>query len=195
MDYRDPRRDCVLMKRGAAVTTLEYFETPESLLPTELVFGTLRVRDAPSADHQSAVGAFFVALREFVRARNLGEVWIAPLDVVLDEARALIVQPDLLYVARDRASIVRRRVYGAPDLVVEVLSPKPRVGDLDQRLGWFAAFGARECWAYHQTAQRLELITFVGGAIDRRLLIGLDEQIPSVCLPEFPLTLREILDR
>jgi Uma2 family endonuclease len=177
------------------MTSLEYFNTPESLLPTELAFGTLLVRDSPSTAHQGAVGSFFVALREHVRARAIGDVWVAPLDVVLDEAKALIVQPDILYVSRDRADIVRRRVYGAPDLVVEVLSPKPRVGDFDRRLEWFAAYGVQECWAYHQSAQQLEVITFAEARVNRRTVFELDDMIASGCLPDFSLTLREVLER
>jgi Uma2 family endonuclease len=175
------------------MTSIEYFKTPESLLPAELAFGTLSVHDAPSSEHQSAVGSFFVALREHVRAHALGKVWVAPLDVVLDEARALIVQPDLLYVSQSRADIVQQRIYGAPDLVVEVLSPRPRVGDFDRRLSWFAAYGVQECWAYHQTTQQLEVITFVEGRVEERRVLGLDDAIASPCLPAFSLTLRQIL--
>ncbi len=177
------------------MTSIEYFNTPESLLPAELAFGALQVRDAPSSSHQTAVGSFFVALREHVRTRALGDVWVAPLDVVLDEARALIVQPDLLYVSHARSEIVGRRIHGAPDLVVEVLSPHPRVGDLDRRIDWFAEYGVEECWVYHQQAQRLEIVTFAGQRVDRRLTVGLDDSIPSTCLPDFELTLRQILDR
>ena len=177
------------------MTSLEYFNTPESLLPTELAFGTLLVRDSPSSAHQGAVGSFFVALREHVRARALGDVWVAPLDVVLDEARDLIVQPDLLYVSRDRADIVQRRIYGAPNLVVEVLSPRPRVGDFDRRLEWFSAYGVEECWAYNQAAQHLEIITFAEGRVTRHTVFELDDAIASGCLPDFCLTLREVLAR
>jgi Uma2 family endonuclease len=177
------------------MTSLEYFSTPESLLPTELAFGTLLVRDPPTSAHQAVVGSFFVALREHVRARALGDAWIAPLDVVLDEEKALIVQPDLLYVSRDRAAIVQRRIYGAPDLVVEVLSPRPRVGDFDRRLEWFATYGIEECWVYHQTAQRLEIITCAEARIDRGVMLELDDAVTSSCLPDFSLTLREILER
>jgi Uma2 family endonuclease len=177
------------------MTSLEYFNTPESLLPTELAFGTLLVRDSPSSAHQGAVGSFFVALREHVRARALGDVWVAPLDVVLDEARALIVQPDLLYVSQDRADIVRKRVYGAPDLVVEILSPQPRVGDLDRRLEWFASYGVQECWTYDQAARRLEILTFDDGHVARRTAVTLDDPIVSGCLPDLSLTLREVLER
>jgi Uma2 family endonuclease len=177
------------------MTSLEYFNTPESLLPTELAFGTLLVHDSPSSSHQGAVGAFFIALRQHVRARELGEVWVAPLDVVLDEARALIVQPDLLYVSQARAKIVRKRIYGAPDIVIEVLSPKPRVGDLARRLEWFAAYGVEECWVYHQTEERLEILTLGEGGVEARRTFGQDDPIVSACLPDFSLTLREVLAR
>jgi Uma2 family endonuclease len=179
----------------ADVNAQEYYATPESLRPTELAFGALQVRDAPSFMHQEAVSAFFVALREHARGRALGRVCIAPLDVVLDEARALIVQPDVFYISNERDGIVGRRIYGPPDLVVEVLSPEPRVGDLERRLEWFGSYGVREAWAYHQTEQRLEIVTFVDGAIDRRTSIALDDTIDSPCLPEFKFTLRQVLDR
>lgn len=176
------------------MTSSEYFQSPESLLPTELAYGTLYVRDAPSSSHQRAVAAFFVALRSHVRSRRLGEVWLAPLDVVLDEARALIVQPDLFYVSREREKIVKGRVYGPPDLVVEVLSPKPRVGDFEQRLGWLASYGVSECWAYHQPANCLEIISCADRRIQRRTLVKASEPIASACLPEFSMTLQEILE-
>jgi Uma2 family endonuclease len=195
MEYELLRRNCVLLRKAADMNALEYYATPESVLPTELAFGALHVRDSPSFLHQEAVGSFFVALREHARANALGRVCIAPLDVVLDEVRALIVQPDVFYIANDRSDMIGRRIYGAPDLVVEVLSPHPRVGDFERRLGWFARYGVRECWAYHQPSQRLEIVTFTDREIDRRSFISLEDPIDSVCLPEFTLTLRQVLDR
>ena len=195
MRYEYVPHSCVLLWREDAVNTLEYYRTPESVAPTELAFGTLQVRDAPSVQHQEAVGSFFVALRDHAREHRLGRVFVAPLDVVLDEARALIVQPDLLYVANRGGGIIGRRIYGAPDLVVEVLSPNPRVGDLNRRLGWFANYGVKECWAYHQTIQRLEVVSFVAATIDRRLWIDLSDPIQSSVLPAFSPTLRDVLDR
>ena len=177
------------------MTSVEYYETAESVLPAELAYGTLLVRDAPSVAHQSAVGAFFVAVREHVRTGRLGDVWVAPLDVVLDEARALIVQPDLLYVSQNRSAIVQKRVYGAPDLVLEVLSPRPRVGDLDRRLEWFEAYGVKECWVYRQPEQELEIVSFERQRSDRQHIVSLDDPVVSACLPDFTLTLRQILER
>jgi Uma2 family endonuclease len=162
------------------MTSIEYFKTPESLLPAELAYGTLSVHDAPSSSHQAAVGSFFVALREHVRAHALGKVWVAPLDVVLDEARALIVQPDLLYVSQSRADIVQERIYGAPDLVVEVLSPRPRVGDFDRRLEWFGAYGVQESGVSPDRATARG--HHVSRGVDERRAFELDDPIASACL-------------
>ncbi len=192
--YEYGQHGCVLVRKEEAVNALEYYSTPESVLPAELSFGTLQVRDAPSVRHQEAVGSFYAALRAHVRRHKLGRVWVAPLDVVLDEARALIVQPDLSYVSNDRRGIVGQRIYGAPDLVVEVLSPHPRVGDFERRLGWFATYGVEECWVYHQHAERLEVVEFAAGRVARRHWVERDDSIDSRCLPAFALTLGRVVD-
>jgi Uma2 family endonuclease len=193
-DYENGQHACVLVWKEAAVNALEYYSTPESSLPAELSFGTLTVREAPSVRHQEVVGSFFTALRDHVRARAMGRVWVAPLDVVLDELRALIVQPDVLFVSNDRRGIVGRRIEGPPDVMVEVLSPHPRVGDFERRLEWFATYGVRECWAYHQPAERLEIVDFERGRIARRRWIERDDSIDSRCLPAFSLTLGDVVD-
>jgi Uma2 family endonuclease len=185
------------MRRGDTVapapelmTVDDYFNTPETVKPMELVFGALRVADAPSPRHQSAVVHLFRALDAHVRARGLGEVWLAPLDVVLDERKALIVQPDLFFISNDRGWIVKDRVRGAPDLVVEVLSPNPRIGQTEERVGWFGDYGVRECWLVHQHRRDLTVIDLA--TKDQHVFAAL-ERIKSRVLPEFSETLDEIL--
>src|SRR5262245_23135287 len=76
----------------------EYFtKTPVTVQPMELIFGALRVAESPTPKHQSAVLKLVLALTAHVRAHDLGTVWVSPLDVVLHETRALIVQPDLFF--------------------------------------------------------------------------------------------------
>lgn len=169
------------------MTTAEYLATPETVLPAELAFGVLRVADAPAVRHQRMVGELYKALDAHVGARNLGEVLLAPTDVILDYDRALVVQPDLVFVSTERADIVSDRIYGAPDLAIEVLSPHPRVGRLDERVGWFASFGVRECWLADLRARQYVILSLDrGGVVERRFCSG-GEVVHSAVLPGFTL--------
>jgi Uma2 family endonuclease len=180
-------------KGAKRMTTEEYLMTPETVLPQELIYGVFRAADAPTPRHQSAVGDFYLALTSHVRERLIGDVWLSPIDVILDEARALVLQPDLLFISNERRHILTDRIHGAPDMVLEVLSPHPRIGRLGERVGWFAKHGVLECWLLHQSKRRLEVVSFGDGAVSAR--VSFDERAPirSAVLPEFRQNLASIL--
>lgn len=169
------------------MTTAEYFATPETVLPRELAYGVLRAADAPSAARQRVLGDLFLAMAPWVRERGLGEVLLAPVDVVLDEDRALIVQPDLVFVSTERASIVGDRIDGAPDLAVEILSPRPRVGSVEERVSWFTRYGVRECWLVSQPHRRVISLELANGAIAGRAMVVPGGTMPSGLLEGFRL--------
>ena len=181
------------MKRPSRMSTEEYLRTPETVIPQELIYGALRVADSPLPRHQAAVADFHLALAAHVRERHLGEVWLSPIDVIFDAARALVLQPDLLFISNERSGILMDRIRGAPDMVLEVLSPDPRIGRLDERIGWFAQYGVRECWLLHQLDRRLEVLTFEGGRISDRVSFAENIVIQSAVLPEFHRSLGSIL--
>src|SRR5260221_11447736 len=90
------------------MTVDDYFnKTPETVTPMELVYGLLRAAESPTPHHQQAVLQLALALNAHVEERQLGRIWVAPLDVVLDHERALIVQPDLLFVSNEREHCIR----------------------------------------------------------------------------------------
>ena len=167
------------------LTTDEYFRTPETLLPQELVYGMVRAAAAPTPGHQWVAGRFFLKLTQYVEKRGLGRVYMSPIDVVLDRTADLVVQPDVIVISTPRLGIVTDRVWGAPDLVIEVLSPKPRIGTLDERVGWFAVHGVRECWLVHQAVCEIEILEFASGAVQNRRVVTSEEPIQSCVLPEF----------
>ena len=115
-------------------------------------------------------------------------MWLSPIDVVLDRDRHLVVQPDLIFVSEPRIGIVTDRVWGAPDLVIEVLSPWPRIGTLDERIEWFAQYGVRECWLVHQDTRTVEVLQFSSGAVADRRMYRSHEQLRSSVLPAFSAT-------
>ena len=170
---------------GTILTTAEYLQTVESMRVQELIFGTLRVNESPSFRHQNLLLELAVLMRVFVGQHRLGTVCIAPLDVILDPARALIVQPDLFFVSKQRQEIITDHVWGAPDLVVEVMSPHPRIGKIEERINYFAEYGVRECWLIHQMTRELEVLELNGyGAIARQTYRGV-ERIRSSVLRDF----------
>jgi Uma2 family endonuclease len=87
-----------------------------------------------------------VRLEAHVRRYNMGRVVVSPIDVILDRDRALIVQPDLVFVAAARSHICTDRIWGAPDLAIEVLSTSNRRHDRTVKVGWYREYGVRECW-------------------------------------------------
>jgi Uma2 family endonuclease len=175
------------------MTTAEYLRTPESLVPTELIYGRLRVAESPLPRHQAVVLDLAMALTSHVRERGLGQIWISPLDVILDAERALILQPDLFFISDERSHILTDRVMGAPDLVIEVLSPHPRIGKLGERLGWFQQYGVTECWLIHQLEHRVEVLSFPGTNVIERASFDNRTPIRSRVLPEFDRTFRSML--
>jgi Uma2 family endonuclease len=176
------------------MTVDEYFaDTPYSLKPMELIYGALRVADSPMPRHQSAVLQLLLALDSHVRPRDLGRMWVAPLDVVLNDRLALIVQPDLFFISNERSWIVTDRVRGAPDLVVEVLSPNPRIGKAGERVRWFEENGVRECWLVDQDERSVTVIEFEDRRETSRRSFQRRDAIASAVLPEFTSSLDEIL--
>jgi Uma2 family endonuclease len=171
----------------------EYLAGEETTRPQELVWGRVRDAPAPSPAHQTAVLDFAVAWRQYVRERHLGLVIVSAMDCVLDRERALVVQPDVLFVSTTRTGIVTDRVWGAPDLVLEVLSPKPRLGTLNERLDWFATYGTSECWLYHQLARELEVVSFDNGAIGARRRFGFHDRIVSNVFAAFDQSCASII--
>ena len=174
-----------ISRRRPRMTVQEYLRTPETVLPPELIYGAMRVAEAPLPRHQRAVGQLFRVLDQHVASHGLGEVWLSPIDVILDEERHLVLQPDLLFISNERDFILMDRIRGAPDLTIEVLSPHPRIGDLNERLGWFAKYGVRECWVVELLSKQLSVHAFENGRTTRREVFAKTNPIRSEVLPDF----------
>jgi Uma2 family endonuclease len=139
---------------------------PETNRPAELVYGVVREPPAPFYGHQQVVVQLLQILKTHVDARGLGIVCVSPLDVVLDEQEALVVQPDVIYVATGRTSIIRDQVWGAPDLVVEVMSPSSEYRDRTTKLAWYRRYGVRECWIVNPHTRMIEIVECASGQVE-----------------------------
>ena len=107
------------------LTYADYLETADDER-YELLNGELVMSPSLREIHQYILGRLFLRLGAFIYGRNLGKVYCSPFDVVLSDID--VVQPDLLFVSKGRESIITpENVQGAPDLVVEILSPCHRL--------------------------------------------------------------------
>ena len=166
------------------MTADEYlYDTDETNRPRELAYGMLREPPAPFFSHQSLVLRVATMWRDFVEPRRLGRIAVAPVDVVLDRERALILQPDVLFVSTPRLSIIRNQVWGPPDLVAEVLSERTKRRDRGEKLDWYRQYGVRECWLVDPYAETVAVFDFAGPSPVIREAHGTDA-IRSTVLPD-----------
>jgi Uma2 family endonuclease len=170
------------------MTADEYlYETDETNRRRELHLSRVREPPAPFFSHQELVLRVAKVLSDHVGPRGLGRVAIAPVDVVLDRDRALILQPDVLFVSTARLSIIRNQVWGAPDLVVEVLSHSTMHRDRGDKLDWYQQYGVRECWLVDLYDDSVTVVDFTGPARESRAAKGV-EPIESTVLPDLELS-------
>jgi Uma2 family endonuclease len=173
------------------LTLEEYLSGEETNRPMELDFGVVRAPAAPSWNHQIVVGRAFVRLDEHVSQHCLGRVVQSPVDVVLDRQLALVVQPDLVFVAADRLHICTDRVWGPPDLVVEVLSTGTARHDSTVKLSWFHHYGVRECWLVDPVGRELTVVGLAEAERSSRVCTD-DEFVESTVLPRLRLRVADL---
>jgi Uma2 family endonuclease len=156
----------------------------------ELIDGELFMCPSPRSRHQDTAGNLFALLRDFVRHRSLGRVFVAPLDVHLPSGD--IVEPDILYVAKANLGIVHDWVRGAPDLIIEVLSPESIDRDRFVKRDLYAKNGVREYWIVDLEEKTIEVLSLVEGQYEPRGYFEFGDVLVSPLLAEFKLPLADV---
>jgi len=149
---------------------------------------------APRPKHQKAIGKLFNALSNFVEHHRIGDLYFAPLDVVLPHHLATPVQPDLVFVAREHLDIVKEKyVEGAPDLVIEVLSPSNWLDDRRIKYEVYAEAGVREYWIVDPDRRTIEVFVLLDGQYALEGRFGAGERARSRVLKGFEVDVDEVL--
>ena len=132
------------MTTRTKLTYQDYLDTPDDQR-YELLDGVLILAPAPNIPHQDSQAGLGSKMRVFADQGDLGSVFFAPTDIVLSETD--VVQPDIVFVSHRRAAIVTEaNVQGAPDLVIEILSPSTSRRDWRDKRELYAEHGVREYW-------------------------------------------------
>lgn len=139
----------------------DYARIPPDRNRYEILEGDLHVTPAPSPLHQRVSRRLQRQLEDYFHGRGLGEVFNAPIDVILTPHD--VVQPDLVVVT-DPAQVSERGIEGPPTLVVEILSPSTRDHDRTAKARRYAALGIPHYWVADPEGARLECYRAGAGA-------------------------------
>ncbi|NPV30024.1 MAG: Uma2 family endonuclease [Firmicutes bacterium] len=188
-----PEKTATREPSGKKLTYTDYLKIDDGQR-YELLEGDLVLTPVPGFSHQYVVANIAALLRAFVEKHNLGLVLFAPFDIV--PAEDVVLQPDVLYLSRERFSLLREEcLRGVPDLVVEVLSPNSGRRDRLQKSRLYLRYGVREYWVVDPAAETVEVFS----AGERGWLLagvyGPEDSLTSPLLPEFTAPGAEIFRR
>jgi Uma2 family endonuclease len=162
---------------------------PDDGLIREILDGVLFVTPSPVPMHQRVAKRLARQLEQYFEARGLGEVFQAPLDVILGPHD--VAEPDLLLVT-DPALVTERAIEGAPTLVVEILSPSTASRDRIIKRRRYAATGIEEYWIVDIDRQRIECLTLTEAGYSLSVAAERDETLVHRRWPDLTIHLAHL---
>ncbi len=183
-----------LEKRKMSLT--EFLSLPEddsSPVKYELEFGELVEVTRPTWEHNELIFALGALLQQYVRSHRLGRV-SGDVLVVLDEAKDLAYAPDIVFVATENLDRIKEgKVYGPPDLVVEVLSPTTMQRDVGKKKRIYHAYGVQWYWVVDMERQVIEEYRWTPEGYLLTQVVLPEETFRPKLFPELEINLRVLM--
>ena len=171
----------------------DYARLPDDGKRYEVIRGELYMSAAPRPMHQRVITRLAFFLEGYVEEHNLGTVFVAPIDVILPGQLGDPVQPDLLFIRNERLHIIGETfIDGAPDVVMEVLSPSNQDHDRSLKYELYAEAGVPEYWIIDPHERRVEVFVLRGGDYELLGRYGDDDTTRSEVLEGFAFKPDEI---
>jgi Uma2 family endonuclease len=171
-------------------TYSDYLQTPEGG-KFQLIAGEILEMTSPSLYHQEILLNIISEFRHFLNKNKIGKVFVAPLDVYFSDTE--VYQPDILLLLNESFSKMKEnKIEGAPDLVVEVLSPSTAYYDLKHKKSIYEKQGVREYWIVDPMEKSVEIFENISGkfnslgefsksdSIKSKLISGLEVGLESI---------------
>jgi len=169
----------------------DYCLLPDDGKRYQVIEGELFVSPAPRTTHQDIILQLGALLYTYVKAHNLGKVYVAPTDVLL--APTTVVQPDILFIRRENMEVITElNIQGPPDLCIEILSPGTESVDRERKMAVYARYGVAEYWIINPLRQ---IVSIYGRDDDGFVLKGEateDDTVASDVVAGFQTSARSI---
>jgi Uma2 family endonuclease len=168
-------------------TYQDYANLPDDRNLYEILKGELVMTPSPITIHQRMSSILFNMFFNFIEKQQIGEIFSAPFDVVLNATN--VVQPDIIFISNDNKQIItEKNIQGAPDLIIEILSPSTAYYDLIDKKEIYETFGVKEYWIVDPKKQWIEI--YILKDLHRRA--DKTGKIQSHLLKEFEIELKAI---
>ncbi|MEY2878321.1 MAG: hypothetical protein RLZZ15_701 [Verrucomicrobiota bacterium] len=175
-------------------TVADYRAMPEGPPYYQLIEGELIMAPSPGSFHQDVAGNLHLLLANYVRKHRLGKVCIAPLDVYLTADS--VVQPDVFFLSRGNLSLLQADgVHGAPDLVVEIISPSTATLDKKRKRALYARCGVQELWLVDPLLEQIHRYVFATDAAKPVRIVDSEETFESPLLPGLVVSALDVFQR
>ena len=175
-------------------TYQDYLNLPNDRNRYEIINGELIMTPAPKIIHQDISRNIEIELALFVQKHKLGKVYDAPCDIVLSNEN--VVQPDILFISKENMDIITEdNIQGAPDIVVEILSPSTGYYDLVAKKEIYETFGVKEYWIVDPKMQWVEIYIIKENRFNLYQRIEKTGKIQSQLLKGFELDLEIIFKK
>jgi len=179
-----------IVKEKKKLTYQDYMKTPDDKR-YELINGELIEMPAPFIIHQRILRKLGFRLDHFINNNKLGEIFIAPCDVVFDDEN--VHQPDLLFISKERSQIIdEKNVKGAPDIAIEIVSKSSAYTDFVVKKGLNEKFGVKEYWIVVPEEKTIEIYLLQDNKYNLFKQFNVEETLESPSLKGFKLTLKEV---
>jgi Uma2 family endonuclease len=173
------------------LTIKDYKNLPETGPRYQLIEGYLYMAPAPNRYHQDISRNLELIIGNYLATRPIGKMYHAPFDVYLDEHD--VFQPDILFVSNARAGIFTEAgAEGAPDLVVEILSPKTSRLDRENKKKMYAQHGVTELWIIDPLKFRIDVFLLQKNSRNPSAVYGRDGRIETPLLPGLSIECAEV---
>ena len=160
----------------------------------ELINGILMRRTSPSIKHQIVSRNLTEALGLFLKANPIGQYLYAPTDVFFDEHNGVV--PDVSFVKKERLFVIENGEYinGAPDLIIEIISPGSVKRDRVEKKELYEKFAVKEYWLIDPANKTVEIFTIQKNAYILKAFLEMEGQLTSDMLQGFEIDLSELFD-
>jgi Uma2 family endonuclease len=169
----------------------DYFSLPETNTIVELSEGRLIISPSPTSQHQRVLGNLFVIIKVYAQSKKLGEAVMSPMDVRLYDG--VVRQPDIAFMGNKHLDRIIEKMWGVPDLVMEILSKGTAKEDKEEKFKEYQRAGVPEYWIVDPFKQNIIIYTLKNGIYELFGKWETGESAKSKLLKGFEVSIDEIM--